>query len=100
MTDRDPTYDEKLRLFRVVDQFALEMKARLAKKLDLGWAGWEDADILPVDAIYHRLLACATKGPLAAHQEADIANFALFLWHRRLRADITRPEGAGIGERK
>ncbi len=79
----DPRFDEKRRLFAAVDQFALQMKAALMHKIDAGYTGWDDPRALPLEEMHRRLLDCATKAPLAVGQEADCANYALFLWWQR-----------------
>ncbi len=82
----DPLFEEKRRLFLAVDQFALEMKARLVRKLDAGWTGWDNPTACSDDDLHRRMVLAAHKDLNANGQEADVANFALFLWWRRLHA--------------
>ncbi len=82
----DPLFAEKRRLYHAVDQFALEMKARLTRKLDAGWGGWDNPTVLPDEDVHRQMVLCAHKDLNANGQEADVANFALFLWWRRLHS--------------
>lgn len=75
---------EMARLEAAVDAFAAQMKARLAAKLAEGRSGWDDPANAP--EIYSSMLAHGAGVQLAAGQEVDVANFALFLWFMRTRA--------------
>lgn len=69
-----------------VDAFASAMKSALASMVrNENRTGWND----PANAhdYYKKLLAHAAGVRMAAYQEVDIANFAMFLWCQRLRAD-------------
>lgn len=69
-----------------VDAFAAAMKEKLAGMVqDENRTGWND----PANAndYYTKLLAHAAGVKLAAWQEVDIANFAMFLWYQRINGD-------------
>jgi hypothetical protein len=75
-------YDAEVRkIDEAVAAFSTEMKERLLHKLREGWRGWDD----PANRqeIYQAMLAHGAAIPLAQGQEADIANFAMFLWYQR-----------------
>jgi len=61
-------------LFNLVDLFAQEMKAKLRKKHDEGWRGW---DILPKTVVMQNIGGQMIKGP----DPVDLANLAAFLWN-------------------
>ncbi len=74
-------------LFESVEAFAVAMKAKLANMVrEENRTGWND----PANAedYYKKLLAHAAGVPLAAGQEIDIANFAMFLWRQRMLAKL------------
>ena len=74
-------------LHAAVDDFAAVMRVRLAIMVcEENRTGWND----PANAeeYYKKLLAHAAGVPLAAGQEIDIANFAMFLWQQRKTARI------------
>lgn len=72
---------EIARLHGLVDQFAGMMKFKLADKVCDNRIGWDDP--ANAEAIYNSLLAHAAGIRLAAGQEVDIANFAMFLLNLR-----------------
>lgn len=85
--------EEEKRLEEAVDEFAAEMKARLFKKADLGYAGWDNP--LKADDIRQDMQDDA----LATHPEhlgdeprlfVDIANRAMMLWRH------VRPKGKEV----
>lgn len=83
-------YDNEVRkIDEAVALFSTEMRERLIGKLREGWRGWDD----PANAkeIYGAMLAHGAAIPLAVSQEADIANFAMFLWHHRTQRDRASP---------
>lgn len=68
-----------------VDAFASSMKTALeAMVRNENRTGWND----PANAqdYYTKLLSHAAGVRMAAFQEVDIANFAMFLWHQRVTA--------------
>jgi len=78
---------ELVLLADTVDAFAAAMKAELAGMVqDENRTGWND----PANAedYYKKLLAHAAGVRMAAGQEVDIANFAMFLWYQRKTARI------------
>jgi hypothetical protein len=90
----DEVVAEKQRLNAVLAKFEDEMRHRLAVKVAEGRRGWDDPQYR--EAIYNALLAHAAGVPLAAGQEADIANFAMFLWYQRLRPPLPEPVVAAV----
>lgn len=70
-------------LSAAVDDFGAAMKAKLASMVrDENRTGWADPD--SAEDYYKKLLAHAAGVRLAAGQEIDIANFAMFLRYQRL----------------
>ncbi len=71
-----------------VDAFAAAMKAELAGMVqDENRTGWRDR--ANAQGYYTKLLAHAAGVKLAAGQEVDIANFAMFLWYQRMVAKMS-----------
>lgn len=66
---------------QAVAHFSNQMEARLVEKLDQGWRGWDRPE--NAREIYNCLLAHGSAIHLAAGQEVDMANFAMFLWYIR-----------------
>lgn len=60
-----------------VEAFAAVMKAKLAKKREEGYGGWKDPEACAVEALAWQLIHHVAKG-----DPADVANFAMFLFHR------------------
>lgn len=84
---REQVNAELALLADAVDAFAAAMKAELAGMAqDENRTGWND----PANAhdYYIKLLAHASGVRLAAGQEVDIANFAMFLWYQRTVATL------------
>lgn len=74
-------------LHAAVDEFAVAMKAKLATMVhDENRTGWNNP--ANAEAYYKKLLAHAAGIPLAAGQEIDIANFAMFLRFQRFMASV------------
>lgn len=74
-----------------VDGFAEAMKAALTRKVrDENRTGWNDPS--NADDYYKSLLAHAAGIRMAAGQEVNIANFAMFLWQMRITATSTGAE--------
>jgi hypothetical protein len=61
-------------LFHLVDAFAQDMKAKLRKKHDEGWRGW---DLMSKIELLEVVRVQMTKGP----DPVDLANLAAFLWN-------------------
>lgn len=75
-------------LHAVVDEFAVAMKQKLTYEVaEKGRTGWSDP--ANAQATYHSLLANAAGVPLAAGEEVDIANLAMFLRFQRITATST-----------
>lgn len=72
---------EMQRLDALLEIFCKAMRERLAKKVLEGRTGWDNPENRP--KIHLALLAHAAGVKLAAGEEEDIANFAMFLWHHR-----------------
>lgn len=62
---------------RVVDAFAAAMKAKLAQQRAKGYGDWQDKDKCPEGRLQKLLADHIPKG-----DPVDVANFAMFLWHR------------------
>ncbi|CRI66982.1 hypothetical protein THIOKS13320054 [Thiocapsa sp. KS1] len=72
------TQEEISRLNEAVDEFALEMKARLREQAVKGYRGWDDPEN------YERILDLLVKqAPASEGEEVDIANLAMILWSMR-----------------
>lgn len=72
---------EMVRLNAAVDAFAIVMKAKLLEKAREGRNGWDNPALR--NDIYTAMLANGAGVPLAAGTEANVANFAMMLWHTR-----------------
>lgn len=92
MPEQQPLTPEQIEaeisyLVATVDWFAEAMTTRLIQMVrEENRTGWDDQ--ANVDDYYKKLLAHAAGVPLAAGQEVDIANFAMFLWRRRMMATM------------
>jgi hypothetical protein len=72
------TQEEINRLNEAVEDFAVEMKARLREQAIKGYRGWDDP------ANYERILDMLVKQARASEgEEVDIANLAMILWSMR-----------------
>jgi hypothetical protein len=72
------TQEEINRLNEAVEDFAVEMKARLREQAIKGYRGWDDP------ANYERILDMLVKqAPASEGEEVDIANLAMILWSMR-----------------
>lgn len=65
---------EKTELRNLVRQFSAEQYAKLNRKVDLGWLGWDDPGNR--DDFKTRLIEHVVK-----EDWVDVANFAAFLWY-------------------
>jgi hypothetical protein len=78
MTIDHETQEEISRLNEAVEDFAVEMKARLREQAIKGYRGWDDP------ANYERILDMLAKQARASEgEEVDIANLAMILWSMR-----------------
>ena len=83
MTIDPETQEEINRLDQAVDEFALEMKARLREQAIKGYRGWDDPEH------YQRIVEMMAKHAAAAEgKEIDAANLAMILWSLRRRGDV------------
>lgn len=83
MTIDPATQEEINRLYRAVDDFAEEMKARLREQAIKGYRGWDDP------ANYQRIVDMVrTHAMVSEGEEVDAANLAMILWNLRRRADV------------
>lgn len=76
---------EMQRLDALLETFCTAMRERLAKKVAEGRTGWDNPENR--SKIHLALLAHAAGVKLAAGEEEDIANFAMFLWHHRIQGN-------------
>ena len=72
---------ELAKLFHAVAVFTGDLRLQLLLKLREGFTGWDNPD--RVGEFYQRMLAHAAGVPLAAGEEVNVANFAMFLWYHR-----------------
>jgi len=83
MTIDPATQEEINRLYRAVDDFAVEMKARLREQAIEGYRGWDDP------ANYQRIVEMMIKhAAVSKGEEVDAANLAMILWNLRRRTDV------------
>lgn len=82
MTIDRETQEEIDRLNRAVDDFAVEMKARLREQAIKGYRGWDDL------TNYQRIMELMLEHAAAREgEEVDAANLAMILWTLRRRKD-------------
>ena len=75
--------EEIERLDRVVDEFSIEMKARLREQAIKGCRGWDDP------ASYQQIIEMMMEhAAVSSGQEVDAANLAMILWYLRQRGEI------------
>jgi len=80
MTIDPETQEEIHRLYRAVDEFASEMKARLREQAVKGYRGWDDP------AQYERIVEMMMQhAAVVEGEEVDAANLAMILWSLRRR---------------
>ncbi len=83
MTIDSATRKEINRLYRVIDDFTSEMKARLREQAIKGYRGWDDP------ANYQWIHEKMTEhAAVSEGQEIDAANLAMFLWNLRRRTNV------------
>ena len=71
------------RIYRTVDEFATEMKARLREQAIKGYRGWDD----PTN--YREIMEMMLRhSTVSAGQEVDAANLAMILWYLRQLEDV------------
>lgn len=70
-----------------VDAFAAEMKAKLADARRKGRGGWDNPELCTVDYLAQLLIEQTTRSTCDV---VDVANFALFLFHRPGGTDALR----------
>lgn len=87
-TDKDvQSYRERdiERLCALVDEFALEMKARLKQKALEGYAGWENHGWNPLEIASEQALAAFANSDddkaRGVRQAIDTANYVMFGWN-------------------
>ena len=78
MTIDPATQEEINRLYRAVDDFAAEMKARLREQAIKGYRGWDDPEN------YQRIVEMMVNhAAVSEREEVDAANLAMILWSLR-----------------
>ena len=70
--------EEIQKLDNTVDDFALEMKARLLEQVVRGYRGWDDTENYA--QICEMMMEHST---VSSGQEVDAANLAMILWYLR-----------------
>ena len=76
------TQQEIERLYRTVDEFTTEMKARLREQAVKGYRGWDDP------ANYPQMVEMMMKHTsVSSGQEVDAANLAMILWYLRQQGE-------------
>ncbi len=68
------------RLEEAIDQFAEAMKAKLRKKANAGWGGW---DYMTQAQIIQRATGHLSRARSDPEQDVDVANFMLFHFANR-----------------
>ena len=77
------TQQEIERLNQAVDDFSIEMKARLREQAIKGCRGWDD----PVS--YRQITEMMMEhASVSSGQEVDAANLAMILWYLRQRGEV------------
>lgn len=77
------TQEEIERLNQVVDEFTIEMKARLREQAIKGYRGWDDP------AYYQQITEMMMEHVAVSQgQEVDAANLAMILWYLRQRGGV------------
>jgi len=77
------TQEEINRLYRVIDDFAAEMKVRLSEQAIKGYRGWDDPEN------YQRIVEMMIEhAAVSEGEEVDAANLAMFLWNLRRQTDV------------
>ena len=80
MTIDPETQEEINRLYQAVDDFALEMKARLREQAMKGYRGWDNPEH------YQRIVDMMIEhAAVDEGKEVDAANLAMILWNLRRR---------------
>jgi len=75
--------EEIERLDRVVDEFSIEMKARLREQAIKGYRGWDDP------ASYQKITEMMMEHTaVSSGQEVDAANLAMILWYLRQHGTV------------
>ncbi len=75
--------EEIERLNRVVDEFSIEMKARLREQAIKGCRGWDDP------TSYQQITKMMTEhASVSSGQEVDTANLAMILWYLRQHGEV------------
>ena len=64
-----------------VDEFACQMKSRLLRKLQEGYAGWDDPSKVSNADLFAAMQADLIVDPTG--KAVDIANRAMMLWFRK-----------------
>ncbi len=87
--------EEIVRLHKALSAFFRAQWERLVEKKAQGFTGWDDPDDLPDTSLIARIYQKAERlrrwsdaGEVARKDLLDIANFALFLWHRERQRDL------------
>lgn len=71
------------RLNKTVDDFTIEMKARLREQAIKGCRGWDDPES------YHQITEMMMKhAAVSSGQEVDAANLAMILWYLRQHKEV------------
>jgi len=71
-----------------VDKFAAAMKAKLERKREQGYHGWDDKDDCSQQHLVGLLVAHMAKG-----DPVDVGNFAMMLWNRGERTALAETKG-------
>lgn len=80
---------------KAVDLFATAMKTKLAKQRAKGHGGWDDKEKCPDGRLQKMLADHLPKG-----DPVDVANFAMFLWHRGESTAMPTTTGTGRDDPK
>jgi hypothetical protein len=86
--NKEQFYQEREKIRKAVDAFALKMKQRLFEKIDEGFSGWDDQNDVNLGDIAYRMTSKAAvinsayfgkDAVLDRNRFLDIANFSMML---------------------
>ena len=78
---------EKLKIIDAIRKFSIAMKAKMLRKMDEGYHGWDDSKTFPDYVIRNKMASHYQRLIDGNPEEVDIANFLMLLWFRRKESD-------------
>jgi len=76
-------FEEGKRLCNAAVNFSDAMQDVLIEKLQQGYKGWDDPDVLSDSDLLAKFMKLIGESKDIASDAVDIANFAMFMWYRR-----------------